>query len=424
MVSGTIAFTAKVSGVPDLLLTLSTPAGQQAISRKMELPVFHPCVRLARWRDRPGELSFVPPDGRFILADYKTDLLPIESSLDRPPTHMERLFLPAFVDIRKSLGQSGMDFEVRLTLNTNFPGAPSGIRQSTGRSGSGSSTPSFLGGATSSGNSSAPVLEEVVVAIPIPKTVRNITEIRSSRGEATYSPGTDILVWRVPTKDPGTVSGTATLYCTVSGSLEEDEDDLDGADDTEASASTKANLLQGYYGAESYPQDPTTYTSASHPTTEKPKKKKKKAKPTTKTKKSKKSPTSLSRLVNVEGTESTEETTGSGLEQEATPSASLSYPPVTNSLLAREETPSPVIPPANPSAAKSLINQRKAQIKASLMPTSASISFSVRGWLPSGIRVDSLLVDPRRSRGLGEGVRPYKGVKYLCVSHKGVERRF
>jgi hypothetical protein len=58
-----------------------------------------------------------------------------------------------------------------------------------------------------------------------------------------------------------------------------------------------------------------------------------------------------------------------------------------------------------------------------MMPTSASVSFSVRGWLPSGLRVDSLVIDPQRSRGLGENVRPYKGVKYLCVSRRGVERR-
>jgi hypothetical protein len=62
-------------------------------------------------------------------------------------------------------------------------------------------------------------------------------------------------------------------------------------------------------------------------------------------------------------------------------------------------------------------------LKSSLMPTSATVSFSVRGWLPSGIRVESLNIDPRRSRGLGEGVRPYKGVKYLCVSRRGIERR-
>jgi hypothetical protein len=35
--------------------------------------------------------------------------------------------------------------------------------------------------------------------------------------------------------------------------------------------------------------------------------------------------------------------------------------------------------------------------------------------LASGVKVDSLVLDQRRSRGVGEGVRPYKGVKYLTV---------
>jgi AP-3 complex subunit mu len=360
----------------------------------------------------------VPPDGRFILAGYETDLLPIDPILDKPPTHMEKLFLPAFVDVRKSLGQNGMDFEVRLTLNTDFPGVPGAFRQGTGRSGSGTSTPSFLGGSSSSGNSSAPVLDEVMVTVPIPKTVRNITEMRPSRGDATYLPGSDVLEWRIPTKEVGTVSGTATLYCSVAGNWEEDEDDLDDLDEVEAEATSQANLLQGYYDTESYQQDPTTYTSASYPTTEKPKKKKKKAKSTIKTKKSKKS---SSRLINVEGAESTEEATGSGADGEATSKAT---PTAASSLLAREKiSPSPTPPPPSPAPTKSLANQRKAQMKASLMPTSASVSFSVRGWLPSGIKVDSLLLDPRKSRGLGDGVRPYKGVKYLCVSRRGIERR-
>jgi AP-3 complex subunit mu len=37
-----------------------------------------------------------------------------------------------------------------------------------------------------------------------------------------------------------------------------------------------------------------------------------------------------------------------------------------------------------------------------------------------GIKVDSLNIDQRRSRGLGESVKPYKGVKYLCVSNASV----
>jgi hypothetical protein len=58
-----------------------------------------------------------------------------------------------------------------------------------------------------------------------------------------------------------------------------------------------------------------------------------------------------------------------------------------------------------------------------LMPSAATVSFSVKGWLPSGIKVESLNVDQKKSRGLGGGVTPYKGVKYLCVSRKGVECR-
>ena len=58
-----------------------------------------------------------------------------------------------------------------------------------------------------------------------------------------------------------------------------------------------------------------------------------------------------------------------------------------------------------------------------LMPSSANVSFSVKGWLASGIKVESLVIDQRKSRGLGDGVKPYKGVKYLTVSRNGVEIR-
>jgi AP-3 complex subunit mu len=37
--------------------------------------------------------------------------------------------------------------------------------------------------------------------------------------------------------------------------------------------------------------------------------------------------------------------------------------------------------------------------------------------------VESIQLDQRKSRGLGEGVKPYKGVKYLTVSRGGVEIR-
>ncbi|KAL3461438.1 Mu homology domain-containing protein [Aspergillus heterothallicus] len=419
LVSGTIAFTAKVSGVPDLLLSLTAPGGQHAVARKMELPVFHPCVRLARWRERPGELSFVPPDGRFILAGYEVDLLPLDPGLDQPPSHMEKLFLPTIVDIRKSLGPTGADFEVRLTLNTNFPGHPSGSRAGAGRGGSGSSTPSFLGG--NSGGNSGPVLEEVMVTVPIPQSVRNVTDMKASRGDALFTPGSGVLEWRVPTKDAGTVSGTATLRCTVVGHPSGDLDD-DEADDPEADA--QATLLQGYYddsAAVSYQQNAEPELMK-----QKPKKKKKKVK------KVKKSTSSRQTAAVTFPTE-----TDGNLDDTPLPSSDLnpnqllelpaSQPP------SHPQTPSLTPPPSKEqqqstrdspfSIFHTASRKTKSQVNANLMPNSASVSFSVRGWLPSGISVESLNIDQRRSRGLGEGVKPYKGVKYLCVSRRGIERR-
>lgn len=386
LVLGTIAFTAKLSGVPDLLLSLTAPGGQHAIGQKIDLPVFHPCVRLARWRERPGELSFVPPDGQFILAGYEVDLLPIDPDLNEPPKHMEKIFLPATVDIRKSLGPTGADFEVRLTLNTNFPGYPSAPRPGAGRGGSGSGTPSFLGSSGGGGsvNSASPILDEVVVTVPISKAVRSVTDMKASRGDAHISPGSEVLEWRVPTKDAGTVSGTATLRCTVAGHQPLDDD----FDDTAEDPDPNVDLLQGYY-------DPSTATS----------KRKKKKKKTKKTK-------SSSVAASAADPDRLDPSPSPGLSSK--PPAQTPTPP-------QRSTPSPSHPSSSifhPPARKS-----KSQLNAMLMPNSASVSFSVKGWLPSGIKVDSLNIDPRRSRGLGEGVRPYKGVKYLCVSRRGVERR-
>ncbi|KAF7714987.1 Clathrin adaptor, mu subunit family protein [Penicillium ucsense] len=405
LASGTIAFTAKISGVPDLLLSLSTPGGQQSLARKLELPVFHPCVRLARWRERPGELSFVPPDGRFILAGYEVDLLPIEPGLDQAPSHMEKLFLPALVDIRKSLGSTGADFEVRLTLNTNFPGQTSASRSTASRGGSGTSTPSFLGG--SSGTSSGPVLEEVVVTVPISKSVRHITDIQASRGDAQFTHATGLLEWRVPTgKDAGTITGTATLRCTVSGYPSPDEELDDSLEDEDADT----NLLQGYYEA------PASYdltTSRSGKTRDPSKRKKKKKKKSSK----------KSRVTEETGEAPADD--GSEEIPEAKTAARHSSNQQTAQTLAptNSSTQLPSFFTTASSTNRSAPRRTKAQINASLMPNSASVSFAVRGWLPSGIKVESLTVDQRRSRGLGESVKPYKGVKYLCISKRGVERR-
>ncbi len=106
LVYGTIAFTSKVSGVPDLLLSLNGPGGKVAVDKIVNMPMFHPCVRLAHWRDKPGELSFIPPDGKFILASYEVDLLPSPAfSLTSQTNHLQ---LPASVEMRTCLGPQSL----------------------------------------------------------------------------------------------------------------------------------------------------------------------------------------------------------------------------------------------------------------------------------------------------------------------------
>lgn len=349
--AGSIAFTAKISGVPDLLLNLSAPGGSSTnrdsgIAQTIQLPVFHPCVRLSRWKERPGELSFVPPDGRFILTGYEVDLLPSYVDGDKPPSQSEKLFLPASVDMRTSLGPAGNEFEARVSLNTNFPGtSASSARPGPRHTLSGTSTPSFGFGGSSSGSSSSPVLEAVVVHIPISSGVRNVTDLRPSRGDANFISWERIIEWRIPTKDGSSIDGTATLYGSVVGHLE-NMTNVNENGDTESGPPAKANPLLGYYDDDSA-------------------------------------------------------------------AAISSY----------QDASSPIAPSTATAAPNPPPNLRKTEANKSLMPTSIAVSFNVKGWLPSGIKVESLVVDVKKSRGLGDGVKPYKGVKYLTVSKSGVERR-
>ena len=344
--NGTIAFTAKVSGIPDLNLYLGCPGG---ISNAVSLPVFHPCVRLNRWKERPGELSFVPPDGRFVLAGYEVDLLGT-SALDAFTTtttkqSLPALNIPATVAVRPSLGPTGSDFEVRLQLNPRFAGKSSAPTPSSAsaRGGSLASRMSAAGGA---GTSSAPAIEEMVVHIPLPPGVHNILDLRVARGmgDAAYAPGAAAIEWRISAREisqltaqdrGGGLGCTATLSGSVVGPA---------ADDDEEESHESYSLSTATYA---YDDDNTdSYQSQAQ---------------------------------------------------------SKPQPPSSQSIAQTE-------------AKKKAANRM-------LMPSAATLSFSVKGWLPSGIRVESLNVDAKKSKGLGGGVTPYKGVKYLTVSRKGVEVR-
>jgi AP-3 complex subunit mu len=357
MANGTIAFTAKVSGVPDLLLQLGCPGG---ISSALSLPVFHPCVRLNRWRERPGELSFVPPDGRFVLAGYEVDLLG-PASLDSFSTSangksVPKLNIPATVSVHPSLGPTGSDFEVRLQLNPRFTGkSPSPHSSSVGSKGN---LGRGIGGAgfSSAGTTAAPTIEEMMVNIPLPASVKNVAELRGVRGvgDASYAPGDRSIEWRISSRDIGSLmsqdrgggmGATATLRGTVIGQEDDSAEALDNGPVSFATSTYDYNDDQ----MSSY--------------------------------------------------------------QVVTEASNNDNNSNNNNNNTRERS------------GDKDVNAKRAKLNKVLMPSCATVSFSVKGWLPSGIKVESLNVDQKKSRGLGGGVTPYKGVKYLCVSRQGVESR-
>jgi AP-3 complex subunit mu len=60
---GTIETNAKLTGTPDCSLSFTN-------SKLMADVAFHPCVRIQRWT-KDKVLSFVPPDGKFVLCEYR-----------------------------------------------------------------------------------------------------------------------------------------------------------------------------------------------------------------------------------------------------------------------------------------------------------------------------------------------------------------
>jgi AP-3 complex subunit mu len=337
--NGSIAFTSKVSGVPDLNLNLSTGGKGAGMGNRgdqlrsiMERVVFHPCVRLNRWKG-DGAISFVPPDGRFALCGYEADLLGPDSSLTTDSRSAPKLDLPANIEMTTGLGTSGNEFEVRLTLPSNARSAATASLQSNlgnpGRPGAFRST-------AAANENKGPAIEELSVRIPIPSSARNLSDIRPTKGEAHWSAADASVEWRIPSKDVATISSAgAVLRCTVQGPLTDEDDDEEAG-----------NGITNGMTATTYDYDDDT--PASH-------------------------------------------------QNQNTASRS--------------------------NGAAAVRTKGKTEKNRELMPTAAMLSFSVKGWLASGLKVESLLVDTKKSRGLGAEVKPYKGVKYLTVSKEGVEVR-
>ncbi|KIM67756.1 hypothetical protein SCLCIDRAFT_1209880 [Scleroderma citrinum Foug A] len=98
-VFGKVEGTSRLSGMPDLVLTFTNP---NVISDC----AFHPCVRLQRWK-RDKTLSFIPPDGKFVLAEYQY--------LSPQSTVVSNLPVPVTLKPNIAVGESGGSFTVTFT---------------------------------------------------------------------------------------------------------------------------------------------------------------------------------------------------------------------------------------------------------------------------------------------------------------------
>lgn len=373
---GLMTFTSQLSGVPDLTVKLAAPGGSLGGLSALSLPSFHPCVRLSRWKEKPGCLNFVPPDGRFVLAGYESDLLP--SSEDMSSLTQRQLRLPVQLEVTTGLGKEENEFEIKLFFDQTFPSwsNPSSEKSTTGAL---TKAISSRFGQTSGGlhNSSSKLqLANVEVTIPLPSSVDKVAELRPSKGETEYAPGDDRITWLVPAqeriKGKTELIQSATLRCRIASMAEE-----------EAVIDSQPAMTDIVAGFEEYIIEPEPELMIERSAVPPELRRKSRRSKTDKPRKKKRRPRDKAQIP-ADGPDS-------GARTPKSPAEPVSY-------------------------------GKKAQAQPP-MPTAVLVSFEVRGWLASGLRVEDIRINQQSSSSLGEGVKPYKGVKYMTVSKNGIEAR-
>jgi len=147
-VRGVINCRTKLSGMPDLMLSFVNP-------RVLDDPSFHPCVRLTEWTNS-RVLSFIPPDGFFVLANY----------IIGPETP---LAIPLNVRPTIKFDEGHGKLEVEISLGS-------------------------IGGKT---------IEDLVIEIPMPKQVNSVS-LTPTIGVHSFDQVAKCVRWEVKKLPPGT----------------------------------------------------------------------------------------------------------------------------------------------------------------------------------------------------------------------------
>lgn len=138
-VNGTIAVKCRLSGNPDLVLSLVHPRVLDEVS-------FHPCVRLLQWSTE-RVMSFVPPDGNFVLCNYTVNTGTIQ--------------LPVYIKPLFTFDKSGGKFDVEVL-----------VKSSVGKQ-----------------------VEDLSITIPFPKSINNVKVTSTSFGVWNYDQLKRVLKW-------------------------------------------------------------------------------------------------------------------------------------------------------------------------------------------------------------------------------------
>ncbi|KAF5387738.1 hypothetical protein D9615_000065 [Tricholomella constricta] len=112
---GRIETNSRLSGTPDCQLSFTNP-------QVLTDCAFHPCVRLKRWSESKV-LSFVPPDGRFVLGEYRYSPNPTTARFVNLPAAQaptlslarDNVSIPFMLKTAVELEDNGGTFDITLT---------------------------------------------------------------------------------------------------------------------------------------------------------------------------------------------------------------------------------------------------------------------------------------------------------------------
>jgi len=169
-VVGELVAQSKLSGMPDILVTLNDPGVVQDYS-------LHPCIRFSRF-EKERVLSFVPPDGNFSLMKYSVD----KSKYSTSKGNLSSLPIPIYCRPQVGFHESGGTVQCVVGLKNS-------------------------GGGFSSNEVAFEKVENISVVLPFPKSTRS-TDLKSSYGLVTIDEASKVCTWRI---DKLPKDGTVTL---------------------------------------------------------------------------------------------------------------------------------------------------------------------------------------------------------------------